>query len=84
MEKRTGGIIVLVKDKAQVQVLNEILSAHAPIIIARQGIPVPDKQISIISLVIHGSTDQIGSLTGKIGRLRDIQVKSVLLKDTEI
>jgi putative iron-only hydrogenase system regulator len=82
MEKRTGGIIILVKDKAQVQLLNEILSAHATIILARQGIPVPDKQISIISLVIHGSTDEIGSLTGKIGRLKDIQVKSVLLKET--
>jgi len=35
----------------------------------------------LISLVLEGSTDQIGSLTGQLGRLKGIQVKSVLLKN---
>lgn len=80
MEKRTGTAIILVENRENVQLLNEILSDHGDIIIGRQGLPRPDGK-SIISLVLEGTTDQISSLTGQIGRLKGIQVKSVLLKN---
>ncbi len=81
MEKRIGGVIILVKEKDNVPVLNEIISSHSDIIIGRQGIPIRDK-VNLISLVLEGTTDQISSLTGKIGRLSGIQIKSVLLKNS--
>ena len=43
-----------------------------------------DRQISIISLVLEGTTDEIGALTGQIGRLSGVQVKSVLTKNKEL
>ena len=42
-----------------------------------------DKGISIISLVIEGSTDRINALTGKIGKLEGAEVKSILAKYKE-
>ena len=39
--------------------------------------------ISIISLVIEGTTDKINALTGKIGRLDGVEVKSILSKYKE-
>lgn len=42
-----------------------------------------DKGISIISLVIEGSTDRINALTGKIGKLEGVEVKSILTKYKE-
>ena len=83
MEKRIGGAIILVKSKENVPVLNNIISSHGEIIIGRQGIPIRDKNINLISLVLEGTTDQISSLTGKIGRLSGIQIKSVLLKNSD-
>ncbi|MCK4661728.1 MAG: iron-only hydrogenase system regulator [Bacteroidales bacterium] len=80
MEKRIGTALILVENKDFIPKLNQIISEHADIIIGRQGLPVKDKNISIISLVLEGTTDEIGSLTGKIGRLKNIQIKSVLLK----
>jgi len=80
MEKRTGTAIILVESRDSVQPLNEILSNHSEIIIGRQGLPRSTGQ-SIISLVLEGTTDQISSLTGHLGRLKGIQVKSVLLKN---
>lgn len=80
MEKRAGSAIILVQTREDVQQLNEILSKHSQIIIGRMGLPRSNGQ-SIISLVLEGTTDQIGSLTGQLGRLRGIQVKSVLLKN---
>lgn len=80
MEKRIGTAIILVKDKQSVQKLNQILSQHALIIRGRQGIPLRDATASIISLVLEGTTDEIGSLTGQVGRLSSVEVKSVVLK----
>lgn len=39
--------------------------------------------LSIISLILEGTTDEIGSLTGQLGRLQGIEVKSVLLKSRD-
>jgi putative iron-only hydrogenase system regulator len=80
MEKRVGSAIILIQTRETVQQLNEILSKHSQIIIGRLGLPRGNDQ-SIISLVLEGTTDQIGSLTGQLGRLSGIQVKSVLLKN---
>ena len=78
MEKRIGVIAILVKGKDQIPELNRILSDYSDIIYGRQGLPFKEKRIHVISLVVEGSTDLIGALTGRIGRLKEIQVKSVL------
>ncbi|MFZ2339263.1 MAG: TM1266 family iron-only hydrogenase system putative regulator [Bacteroidales bacterium] len=82
MEKRIGSAIILIQSRESVQELNEIISKHSVIIIGRQGLPRGNGE-SIISLVLEGTTDQIGSLTGQLGRLSGIQIKSVLLKNIQ-
>ena len=79
MEKRIGTVIINIEKKEAIVRLNSIISEHVSIVIGRQGLPRLDGT-SIISLVLEGTTDEIGSLTGKLGRLQGIQVKSVLLK----
>ena len=83
MEKRIGSALILIQDNTEVSRLNEILSRHAQIIIGRQGIPLREKKINLISLVLEGSTDEIGALTGQIGRLAGIEIKSVVTKFKE-
>jgi putative iron-only hydrogenase system regulator len=81
MEKRVGTALILIENRESIQHLNDIISKHSQIILGRQGLPRSTGQ-SVISLVLEGTTDQIGSLTGQLGRIRGIQVKSVLLKNT--
>ncbi|MBN2636098.1 MAG: hypothetical protein JXR61_07495 [Prolixibacteraceae bacterium] len=81
MEKRTGTVLIQIKTRENVHLLNDIISKHSQIIIGRQGLPRSNGQ-SIISLVLEGTTDQTGSLSGQLGRLKGIQVKSVLLKNS--
>lgn len=83
MEKRIGAIIILIQNRDHIAKLNQIFSKHASIILARQGLPLTHKNINVISLIVEGTTDQIGSLTGQIGRLDGLQVKSVLTKYKE-
>lgn len=80
MEKRIGAAIILIEDKSSSAQLNSTISRHSHLIIGRQGIPLPDKGISIITLIIEGNTDEIGAMTGQIGRIKGLQIKSVLLK----
>lgn len=80
MEKRIGAAVILVEDKEFIDEMNAVISINADIILARQGIPLRDKGISVITLIVEGTNDQINSLTGKIGRLSGVQVKSVFTR----
>lgn len=79
MEKRIGTVIILVDEGVDTGRINDIITEHADQILGRQGIPLRDRSTSIISLVLEGNTDRIGSLTGKLGRLPGVKVKSVLV-----
>jgi putative iron-only hydrogenase system regulator len=78
MESRIGAVIILVSEEGDIQRINEIISEHAEMIIGRQGIPLRERSMNVISLVLEGDTDRIGSLTGKLGRLSGVKVKSAL------
>lgn len=78
MEKRLGVVAILVTDRASVPKINTILSDYADIISGRLGIPMRNKGVHVISLVVEGDTDRIGAVTGKIGRLAGAEVKSIL------
>ena len=78
MEKRLGAAIVLIDAHADVRRVNSLISDHSDLIIGRQGIPMRDRGLNIISLVLEGNTDEIGALTGKLGRLDGVKVKSLL------
>ena len=80
MEKRIGAAIILIENKNAVESINAILSAHSSIILGRQGLPLRDKGISVINLILEATPEEIGSLTGKIGNLEGVQVKSVLTR----
>jgi len=79
MEKRIGTALIIVEETTNVHRLNEIISDHGAIILGRQGLPIDD--VRIISLILHGTTDEISSLTGQIGKLSGIQIKSALAKN---
>ena len=79
MNKRIGGALLVIEDNGRVEALTKIISSHSSMILGRQGIPLRDRQMSVISLVLEGTTDDIGSLAGKLGNLPGIRVKTVLV-----
>ncbi len=60
-----------------------LLSDYSEIILGRQGLPLHERGVNVISLVIEGTTDRINALTGKIGRLDGVEVKSILSRYKE-
>ena len=81
MEKRIGVVGIVIEDKTQsARQVNDVLSLFGDIIIGRMGIPHRAHDISVISLIVEGGTDEIGALTGKLGQIAGIAVKSVMTK----
>lgn len=80
MKKRIGVIGIVVEDFESVSKVNSILHEYAQIIVGRMGIPYRERNISVISLIVDGTSDEVSALTGKLGKVPGINVKSALAK----
>jgi len=80
MSQRIGVIGIVIEDRKRTAArINQILGEYADLIIGRMGIPYRERNVSVISLIIDGDTDKIGALTGKLGNIKGVQVKSALV-----
>ncbi|MBN1519250.1 MAG: iron-only hydrogenase system regulator [Spirochaetales bacterium] len=78
MEKRLGIVAILIEGSDSVPRVNSLLSEYSHLVDARLGLPMRDRGVSLISIVVEGDTDAIGALTGKLGKIPGVKVKSVL------
>jgi putative iron-only hydrogenase system regulator len=44
------------------------------------GLPYHERNLNLITLMVDATTDRIGALTGKIGMIEGVTVKSTLAK----
>lgn len=81
MSKRIGVVNIIVQDFEGVAKVNSILHDCSHVIIGRLGLPYKERGISaVITLVVDATSDEISSLTGKLGKIDGINVKSVMNK----
>jgi putative iron-only hydrogenase system regulator len=79
--KRLGFVGIIIENRmTTAKAVNELLSKHADFILARTGIPRVKGNTSVITLVVDCTTDELGKLTGRLGTIKAIQVKSGLTK----
>jgi len=79
--KRLGFVGIIIENReATAPMVNKILHEFSECILARTGLPNAKGTASVITLVVDVSTDQLGVLTGKLGNLPGISVKSGLAK----
>ena len=76
METRVAVMSLIVENGDTVEKLNSILHEYREYIIGRMGIPYMKRKISIISVALDAPQDTISTLSGKIGTLPGISVKT--------
>lgn len=76
METRVAVMSIIVESRDMTETLNHILHEYSEYIIGRMGIPYRPKNISIISIAIDAPQDTISALSGKIGKLPGVSVKT--------
>ncbi len=80
MEKRVGVVGIVVEALESAEDVNQILHDYSYIIVGRMGIPYRDRGISVISIIVDGTSDEIGAMTGKLGKVKNVSVKSAMTK----
>lgn len=80
MESRIALIGIIVEVPEATERLNAILHDHSKYIIGRMGIPYHPKNICIISVVVDATNDVISSLSGKLGQVNGLSIKTVYSK----
>ena len=79
MKQRVGFIVIVIEDRVIAPKINSILSEYNETIIGRMGVPYRERGISVISLIVDGSTDDIGAMTGKLGGIKGVKVRAALV-----
>ena len=77
---RVAVIGIIVEDPDRAADINEILHIYSEYIIGRMGIPYREKNISIISVVIDAEPDIINQVSGRLGRVPGVTVKTAYSK----
>lgn len=81
MKKRIAVISAILEEPEKIQFdFNKLVSNYKDIIRGRMGIPFHENNISVISITVVGTLDEINSLTGKLGNLDNCIVKTSISK----
>ena len=76
MQSRVAVMSIIVEDWNSVDELNKILHDYGEYIVGRMGIPYRARNINIISIAIDAPQDTISALSGKVGNLDGVNVKT--------
>lgn len=76
MQTRVAVMGIIVENTDSVEQLNHLLHEYGHYIIGRMGIPYRTRSINIVSIAIDAPQDVISALSGKIGSLDGISVKT--------
>ena len=76
METRVAVMSIIVENGEAAEKLNAILHNYGEYIIGRMGIPYRKRGVSIIAIALDAPMNTISALSGKIGSLKGISVKT--------
>lgn len=76
METRVAVMSIIVEDGDSVEAINALLHEYGKFIIGRMGIPYRKRGVSIISIALDAPQNTISALSGKVGSLPGVSVKT--------
>ena len=80
METRIALIGIVVENKDSAKKINDILHEYGTYIVGRMGIPYSKRNVSVISIVMDAPSDTISALSGKLGMIPHVNIKTVYSK----
>ena len=76
METRIAVMGIIVENMEPVEILNSILHDYGEYIVGRMGIPYRKKNVNIVSIAVDAPQDVISAMSGKIGKIDGVSVKT--------
>ncbi|MCM1368363.1 MAG: iron-only hydrogenase system regulator [Roseburia sp.] len=79
-EKRIALLGIIISDGNAVAAVNAVLHDFGSHILGRMGLPVRDRGVNAISIVLDAPVDAVNALTGKLGAIKDVNAKALFEK----
>ncbi len=79
-ETRLATLSIIVEDRENAEKINAMLHEYGQYVIGRMGMPYPKKEVSIICVVVDAPETVISTLSGKLGQLRGVSMKTTYSK----
>ncbi|NLW70532.1 MAG: iron-only hydrogenase system regulator [Eubacteriaceae bacterium] len=80
MEKRISVVNIIIEDSEAVSMVNEILHSYGSYAIGRLGLPYAKKNLAVICLVLDCPPSVCSALSGKLGMIKGVMVKTMTAK----
>jgi putative iron-only hydrogenase system regulator len=80
MDNRLAVISIIVNDSEASSEINKLLHDFSSYIVGRMGMPYKKRDVSIICIVMDAPEDVISSLSGKLGMLKRVSIKTTFSK----
>lgn len=77
-ENRIAVIGILISDGESVEKVNSVLHDMGGYVRGRMGLPLRDREINAITLVLDAPTDAVNALTGKLGKIPGVSAKAMM------
>ena len=77
---RIAVLAIVVEEQESAVKINELLHEYGRYIIGRMGLPYPARGMSLISVAIDAPADAISALTGKLGKIEGVTVRTAYSK----
>ena len=76
METRVAVSSIIVEDDSSTADINALLSDFSDYVIGRMGVPYKERNVRLISVAVDAPQDRIAALSGRIGSLPGVSVKT--------
>ncbi|MCH5153672.1 MAG: iron-only hydrogenase system regulator [Clostridiales bacterium] len=74
---RIALIGIIVSDGRAVEEVNAVLHDYATYIVGRMGLPMRERGVSAITVVLDAPQNAINALTGKLGKIDGVSAKAL-------
>ena len=76
MGTRVAVVSIIVENDSMTAQINELLSGFSDYVVGRMGVPYKERGVRLISVAVDAPQDKIAALSGKIGSLDGVSVKT--------
>ncbi len=76
MDTRVAVISIIVENDGATDEINRLLSGFSDYVIGRMGVPYKERRLRLISVAVDAPQDKIAALSGRIGSLSGVSVKT--------
>lgn len=77
---RVAILAIVVEQLEHAERVNTLLHEFSDMVVARLGVPMRERGISVMSVIVEGEDTEISALAGKLGRIEGVSVKAAYAK----